>query len=215
MRVAVLGGFRVERAGLERPLGGWQRRTAKSLTKLLAAHPQHRLHRDQILEFLWPNAEVESALNGFGKALHAARRAFEPDLLPRESSAYLRLTESMVALDTTSVTVDADEFQRSAETALGKGDITAYRSALAGYGGELLPEDRYEDWCADRRDFLAGLHLRLLFELAEVLTHGRVCDVTKARRIVHLHAATALPTGIARTSEWHRREGYLPARRTR
>jgi DNA-binding SARP family transcriptional activator len=167
--VEVLGGFRVERAGVAQPIAGWQRRTAKTLTKLLATHPRHTLHREQILEILWPTVDVESARNSFGKALHAARRAFEPELLPRESSAYLRLTDSMVALDTENVAIDADQFQHSAETALDRGDVAAYESALAAYGGELLPEDRYEDWCTERRDFLAGLHRRLLFELAETL----------------------------------------------
>jgi DNA-binding SARP family transcriptional activator len=168
LRVRLLGGFRVERVGAARPVSGWQRRTAKTLTKLLATYPRHALHRDQILEILWPEADVESALNSFGKALYAARRAVEPELLPRQSSAYLRLTDSMLAL-TDHVAIDADHFQQLAESALGRGDVAAYESALAAYGGELLPEDRYEDWCAERRDFLTGLYLRLLVDLAQAL----------------------------------------------
>jgi hypothetical protein len=75
----------------------------------------------------------------------------------------------MLALNIDHVVIDADDFQRLAESALGRGDVAAYESALAAYGGELLPEDRYEDWCAERRDFLAGLKHRLLLELAEAL----------------------------------------------
>jgi DNA-binding SARP family transcriptional activator len=167
LRVELLGGFRVERVGAARPVSAWQRRTAKTLTKLLAVHPRHRLHREQILEILWPEVDLESALNSFGKALHAARRALEPALLPRESSAYLRLTDSMVALDTEHIWVDADHFQRLAESAIRQGHVAGYESALAAYGGELLPEDRYEDWCAERREDLAGLHIQLLLGLAE------------------------------------------------
>jgi DNA-binding SARP family transcriptional activator len=169
LRVELLGGFRVERVGVVRPASDWQRRTAKTLTKLLATSPRHTLHREQIMDILWPDVEPQSALNSFGKALYAARRALEPELLPRESSAYLRLTDSMVALHTEHVSIDADHFERSAESALRQGDVTAYESALAAYGGELLPEDRYEDWCAERRDFLAELHIRLLVGLAEEL----------------------------------------------
>jgi len=167
LRIELLGGFRVERAGVARPVSGWQRRTAKTLTKLLATHPRHRLHREQALEILWPDVELESALNSFGKALHAARRALEPELLPRESSAYLPLTDSMVALDTQRVWIDADHFERVAESALRQRDVAGYERALAAYGGELLPEDRYEDWCAERRDHLAALHIQLLLALAE------------------------------------------------
>lgn len=159
----------MERADLQRPVGGWQRRSAKALTKLLATYPRHALHREQVVEILWPGVDLASALNSFGKALYAARRAFQPDLLPRQSSSYLCLTDSMVALNTDCVTIDADRFQELAETALKKGDIESYEVALAAYGGELLPEDRYEDWCAERRDFFAGLRTRLLVELAEAL----------------------------------------------
>jgi DNA-binding SARP family transcriptional activator len=167
LRIELLGGFRVERAGVARPVSGWQRRTAKTLTKLLATHPRHRLHREQVLEILWPDVELESALNSFGKTLHAARRALEPELLPRESSGYLPLTDSMVVLDTERVWIDADHFERLAEGALRRGDIASYQCALAAYGGELLPEDRYEDWCAERRDHLGALHIQLLLALAE------------------------------------------------
>jgi DNA-binding SARP family transcriptional activator len=169
LQVGLLGGFRVERAGLARPVSGWQRRTAKTLTKLLATYPRHTMHREQVVEILWPDVEVESALNSFGKALHAARRALEPELLPREGSSYLPLTDSMVALDIRHVSIDADRFQELAESALRQPDVRAYEAALAAYGGELLPEDRYEDWCAERRDFLAELHLRVVIGLAEAL----------------------------------------------
>jgi DNA-binding SARP family transcriptional activator len=168
LRVKLLGGFRVERVGAPGlPVCIWQRRSAKRLTKLLATHPRHALHREQILEILWPDVDLESALNSFGKALHAARRAVEPELLARESSAYLTLIDGMLALNTELVDIDADHFQRLAESALRSGDVAAYESALAADGGELLPEDRYEDWCSERRDFLAGLHVRLLLGLAD------------------------------------------------
>jgi DNA-binding SARP family transcriptional activator len=168
LRVKLLGGFRVERVdvpGLAVCI--WQRRSAKRLTKLLATHPRHALHREQILEILWPDVDPESALNSFGKALHAARRAVEPELPARETSAYFTLIDGMLALNTEFVDIDADHFQRLAESALRSGDVAAYESALAADGGELLPEDRYEDWCSERRDFLAGLHIRLLLGLAD------------------------------------------------
>jgi DNA-binding SARP family transcriptional activator len=169
LRVTLLGGFRVDRAGTGRPVSGWQRRTAKTLTKLLATVPGHALHREQILEILWPDVDLESALNSFAKALYAARRAFEPRLLPRETSTYLRLTDAVLALDTEHVVIDADAFQDLAQSALRQRSISAYEAALAAYAGELLPEDRYEDWSAERRTTLAGLHVRLLLRLAETL----------------------------------------------
>jgi DNA-binding SARP family transcriptional activator len=182
LRLHLLGGFRAERVGVDWPVSGWRRRTAKALTKLLATCPDHRLHREQILDILWPRVEFESALNSFGKALHAARRALEPELLPRESSSYLRMTDSMVALETEHVWIDVDHFEQVAESALRQGEVAAYESALAAYRGELLPEDRYEDWCAERRDYVAELHIRVLLGLADTLA-GRGSHSAAAARL--------------------------------
>ena len=174
LHIHLLGGFRAERADFDRPVSDWKRQSAKTLTKLLAAHPRHALHREEILEILWPGLDLEPALNSFGKALHAARRALEPELLPRSSSRYLRLSDSMLSLDPEWVVIDSDRFQGLAEEALRSKEVDAYERALHAYGGDLLPEDRYEDWCAERRDLLAELQLRLLLGLAEVLEAGGV-----------------------------------------
>jgi DNA-binding SARP family transcriptional activator len=150
------------------------------LTKLLATHPGHALHRDQVLDILWRDVPVESAVNSFAKALHAARRAFEPDLQPRESSAYIQLKDGIVLLDTDHVVIDADQFEQLADSALRLGSVSAYETALAAYRGDLLPEDRYADWSAERRNFLAELRTRLLIGLADALekrgAHSQAVD---------------------------------------
>jgi DNA-binding SARP family transcriptional activator len=166
LSIGLLGGFQVERAGAALAVSGWQRRSAKTLTKLMATSPGHTLHREQILDILWPEADVESALNSFGKALHAARHAFEPGLPRRMDSAYLLLKDAVLALSTEHVTIDADRFEQLAENALRTHDIAAYESALGAYAGELLPEDRYADWCAGRRHSLRELRVRVLLGLA-------------------------------------------------
>jgi DNA-binding SARP family transcriptional activator len=169
VQVRLLGGFRVERTNGASEVSDWQRRSAKTLTKLLAAHTGHALHREQILDTLWPGIAVESALNSFGKALHAARHALEPELPRREDSAYLQLMDGMLVMNSERVMVDTDRFEQLAEAALRRGNINDYEAALAAYSGELLPEDRYESWCTERRNSLAELHVRLLLALAEAL----------------------------------------------
>lgn len=169
VRVRLLGGFHVGRTDSAQEVSDWQRRSAKTLMKLLASDTGHALHRERILDILWPGVVVESALNSFGKALHAARHALEPELPRREDSAYLRQVDGMLVLNSEHVVVDTDRFEQLAEAALRRGDITAYEAALAAYSGELLPEDLYESWCAERRNSLAELHVRLLLGAAEAL----------------------------------------------
>ena len=171
LRLTLLGGFSVERADVGQAVSDWPRRSAKTLIKLLAVQEGHALHREQLIDVLWPKVEAESALNSFGKALHVARRALEPKLPRRQDSAYLRLADGMVVLNTEHVAVDTDEFEQLADEALRRREIAAYEAAFAAYGGELLPEDRYESWCSERRSALAELHIRLLLGMAEALEH--------------------------------------------
>jgi DNA-binding SARP family transcriptional activator len=214
LEVSVLGGFRVERGDAGGPVSDWQRRSAKTLTKLLATCPEHALHREQIVELLWPGVEMDSALNSLGKALHAVRHAIEPDLPPRGASAYVRTRDSMVSLAVEHVQIDADHFQGLAEQALLADDVAACEGALAAYSGELLPEDRYADWCADRRGFLAELRVRLLLELAEAyeargsldLAADRLREALREdpareavhRRLMRLYAQMGMPDQVVR-----------------
>ncbi len=62
----------------------------------------------------------------------------------------------------TETMVDVVEFEALARRALADADITTARAALAVYGGELLPDDRYEDWAEERREQLRLHHLDLL-----------------------------------------------------
>jgi DNA-binding SARP family transcriptional activator len=176
----------------------WRRRSAKTLTKILAAHPKHSLHREQILDVLWPGADTESARNSLGKALYAARRALEPQLPRRQNSTFLRLEDAMLVLDTEHVTVDADRFEQLAQEALRRQEVSALESTLAVYRGDLLPEDLYADWCAERRNHLAELHVRVLLALADELEQrgafnesaGRLREVLQkdpTREEVHRH----------------------------
>ena len=176
LHVRLLGGFRVERSDVGQAVSDWPRRSAKTLIKLLAVQPGHALHREQVIDVLWPKVDAESALNSLGKALHVARRALQPGLPRRQDSAYLRLADGMLILSTEHAVVDTDEFEQLAEDALRRGEISAYEAAFAAYGGELLPEDRYESWCSERRTALAELHIRLLLGMAETLERRGSCS---------------------------------------
>lgn len=170
LKIYLLGGFHVEQNGRVIRDDAWgQRRLARTLVKLLAVERTHSLHRDQILEFLWPDVGLDSALNGFSKALHAARRALEPDLMPRATSKYLRLNDDILSFNRENVWVDIDHFEALAEHAARDGDIHSYEAAYHAYTGELLPEDRYEDWAEERRTALRDTRGRLLVLLADAL----------------------------------------------
>src|SRR3712207_5560098 len=72
--IRLLGGFAILRHGVPLP-GPWRTEKARALVKLLALAPGHALHRDQVLEWLWPEQDPAAAANNLYFALHAARRA--------------------------------------------------------------------------------------------------------------------------------------------
>lgn len=167
LRLHLFGGFRVTRDGGSPLAERWPRPSARALVKLLAVSPGHSLHREQAMEICWPDADPQAALGSLRVALHAARRAIEPELAPRSSSSYLTGEGTLLRLDPGTVVIDADEAESLATHALTEGGTARLAAALAAFTGELLPEDRYAAWAEARRTQLAGLHDRVRLALAE------------------------------------------------
>jgi DNA-binding SARP family transcriptional activator len=169
LEISLLGGFSVRVGSRVVADADWRLRKAKHLVKLLALAAGHRLQREQVMELLWPEQDAEAAANNLHKAIYTARRALQPDLRPSWPSAYVRLEWNRVILEgPAGLRVDVDEFERAASLAQHSGTSSDCVSALELYAGELLPEDRYEDWAVERRDALERGYLGLLMQLAEL-----------------------------------------------
>ncbi|MEV5603967.1 AAA family ATPase [Streptomyces sp. NPDC052299] len=166
VRIRLFGGFRVTRDGGPALAERWPRQTAQSLVKLLAVVPGHRLHREQVIDVCWPDTDPQAAQGSLRVALHAARRALEPELASRATSSYLASEGGLLYLDPVRVRIDADRAEERAHTALATGGVAELRQALDRFSGEFLPEDRYADWAEGRRSQLAELKERLLLALA-------------------------------------------------
>jgi nucleoside-diphosphate-sugar epimerase len=91
-------------------------------------------------------------------------------------------------------------------------------AAIARAGGTRLPRGhiplaaaRAAALAADRLPANLRRTAPLTRSRLDFLTHSRVYDVTKARRLLDFAAATDLSTGAARAMTWYRDRGYLPA----
>ena len=162
-RAWLLGGFRVSVGSRAIAQDAWHLKKAAVLVKLLALAPGHRLHREQAMDILWPNAGRKAASNSLRSTLHAARKVLDPAM----GSLYLASEdESLVLCPAGGLWVDVDAFEQAVATARRSQDPAAYRAALELYPGELLPDDRYEDWAESRRRELRRVFLSVLIELA-------------------------------------------------
>ena len=153
--ITLLGGFAASVDGEPVPEKAWRLKKARELVKLLALAPDHRLHREQVMDVLWRDRGPAAAANNLHQAVHVARRALDPEAIELREEVLLLVAD-----------VDVDRLQLAAADARRAGTASAYRAALAVYGGELLPENRYDDWAIGRRDELADLCAELTEELA-------------------------------------------------
>ncbi|HWQ15617.1 MAG TPA: BTAD domain-containing putative transcriptional regulator, partial [Roseiflexaceae bacterium] len=184
--IELLGGFRIRIGDEVIAAEIWRRRKVRSLIKLLALAHGYRLHREQLMDLLWPDADPQAALNSLHQALYLARRILEPGGSAR--GRYLLLQHESVTLAPPElVWVDVTAFEAAAAQARQRQDPAAYRAALALYSGELLPEDRYEEWASARREALHQEYLALLRELTRLAEAG----ADYALAIETLHKALA------------------------
>src|SRR5436190_7881709 len=144
MQVRLLGRFAVAVEGREIALQEWGSHKAQQLVKLLALAPEHRLARDQIIDALWPESDPEAVANTFYQTIYYARRTLDPN-----RRGFLTTRQGIVALQHPGgVAVDLHAFQAAAARARRAADPLLLAEAVALYAGELLPDDRYEDWSA-------------------------------------------------------------------
>ena len=117
------------------------------------------------MDLMWPDLGLRAASNNLRQTLHFARKTLHPD--PQISSHYLSVSgEQLLMCPQGRIWVDVDAFEEAANIARGSKVPAAYRAALELYSGELLPEDRYEEWAESRREDLRQRFLSLLVELA-------------------------------------------------
>ncbi|HLW02398.1 MAG TPA: tetratricopeptide repeat protein [Ktedonobacterales bacterium] len=169
LQITLLGGFHAQIGHRFIMEQAWRLRKAKSLVKLLALAPGHRLHREHIIDLLWPELEPAAALNNLHRVVHTIRQVLEPARGPTQPSAYLRLQDDVFALvSPSSLWIDVERFETGQRVARGAQDPAVYQAVLALYTGDLLPEDRYEEWASSKRDQLRQGYLALLTGLAHL-----------------------------------------------
>jgi DNA-binding SARP family transcriptional activator len=197
LEVITLGRFALRRYEEQVSGGNWKRRKVCELFKLLISAEQHRLHREQVQEILWPASASEQATSSFGKTLYLLRRALEPALATGRgaSSTYVVLDHDSLVLLPDHMQIDADLFEawaRQLQARLRNHTpeehderersllLDEFDHALDLYGGDYLPDDLYEDWAQRRRERLRRLHAWLLEQAAELaIANGmgtRACD---------------------------------------
>jgi len=166
LRIYLLGGFRVSLGDQEIPASRWRSTKARDLIKLLALTQDQRLHRDQLMELLWPELEPKAAANNLYQVLFTARRILEPTGTHR---FLLLQDENLFLCPGETVWVDVEAFRATINKAQGSYHPADYQAALDLYPGDLLPEDLYKDWADAPRESLRLEHQSHMLAYAQLL----------------------------------------------
>ena len=171
--VRTLGPFAVWRDNILVTDSEWHREKARRLFQLLLTQRGQWLHREQIVEQLWPDLTPEAASRDFRVALNALNRALEPGRARTVPAFFASRRGDLYGLNPAAqIRLDADEFQRLADD----DDEEMLRLALSLYEDDYLPECLYEDWSAPQRQRLRDLYLVTAERLARRLLRKKAWD---------------------------------------
>ncbi|MFN8194666.1 MAG: BTAD domain-containing putative transcriptional regulator [Nocardioidaceae bacterium] len=185
VRIRTLGGFGVDRGGRQVPLAAWQSKKARDLLKILVARRGTAVHREELMEALWPGEPASRTSNRLSVALSTLRGVL--DVPGRPVDAPVVVTDRVsVRLDLSRVDVDVELFLADAERGLrlaGAADPGAREllaRAEAAYLGDVLPEDAYDE------------------ELSRLREQARASFVAVARALARIEDAAGRPDAAAR-----------------
>lgn len=186
-----LGGFTVLRQGQVVPASAWQSRKARDLLKVLVCRRGRPIHREQLLELLWPGEDPRRTTNRLSVALSTVRAVLDPDHR-HPADHYVRAGGDAISL----LRVDIDVERMLARAASGLAKLRAGSGSSAGaradleaaelaYAGDLFEDDPYSDWAVDLREKARLAYLEVVRALAELAAVDGAADA-RARYLLRI-----------------------------
>lgn len=179
--VRCFGAFEIARDGHRIPPEAFKRRKAVQLLKFLLLQRGAPVHRDRLVELLWPDAEPRAATNRLHGVVTALRSAIEATRGPRASAfvlcgddRYCFNIDSPHRVDLYDFVDLADAARRAQRSGQDEHAVELLDQALRLYRGDLFVEDiesaeddpfesrrlRLRHTCLDAARMLTDLHLR-------------------------------------------------------
>ena len=185
LQIFTLGRFYLAFAGQQIPTAKWKRKQAATLLKYLVAHLGRPVHREVLMEFLWPDDDQRRTWNRLKVIIHSLRQELRAAGL---SEDVIETTNESYALRREAVWVDSSVFELS--VAEGKAlqyqeqwgsALHRYKHARHLYKGDYLEEDVYADWCMVQREQLREIFLSLLAGMADC--YGELDHYSEAAQV--------------------------------
>lgn len=194
--VLCLGAFAVSRGGQPISAGAFTRSKALQLLKLLVMKAGSPVHRDVLIEHMWPEAPPHLGANRLYGVVHDLRAAIECRRPGREWQ-YIRNRDDFYYLNMSApIEIDVIRFRSLIAQAAAAGPddcdlaIACLERAIALYRGDLFDDDLAGTWCEAEREELKASFVKALDRLAQLyLDRSRTADALDCLR----RAACAQP----------------------
>jgi DNA-binding SARP family transcriptional activator len=185
--IRCFGGFRMELGGEPVDTASVRAR-ARTALRLLAMQAGTAVHREVLIEALWPDLTPVAATRNLQVTISALRGLLEPDCERGKSNLLVRTGDAYgIALppdgyaDTQAFTAAVRRWHHVRPSGDGPAEVEALRAALAAYGGELLPEDGPAEWVVEARERYHRQATQVASALAAAeLAQGNVAEAIAA-----------------------------------
>jgi DNA-binding SARP family transcriptional activator len=171
LQVFTLGKFGLAAGGSRVAVEKWKRRQAVTLLKYLVTQLDRPVHRERLLECLWPDVDEERAWGRLKVTMYYLRAQLRA---AGSGQDVIRTVGDAYQLRRDAVWVDAEQFEKlvaegRALESNGRGDeaLRCYDEAQFLYRGDYLEQDVFADWCAEERERLREIHMEMLTRKAE------------------------------------------------
>ncbi len=207
LRVFALGQFGLVVGDQSVGIARWARKQALTLLRHLVTARGHPVHRERLIESLWPDATERQGRERFKVTVYFLRRQLRRANMAEE---VIGTSGETYWLRRERVWVDADVFEarvnegRTLDSERRLDDAArCYGEARKLYNGDYFAEYPYEDWCAEERERLREIYLDMLGWMAE--TSAAQGEYAKAVQVCR----EALVREPCRESQHRALMGYL------
>ena len=156
--IRCFGAFTVELDGQPLDCGSVKPR-ARTTLRLLAMHGGRTVHRDTLIDALWPDHDSASGTRNLQVAVSSLRQLLNPggtrggpSVLCRDGDGYCLSLPSGSSADVAEFDAHLCEARRALAAADPDGSAAALEAAIGLYTGDLLPEDGAAEWVVKERD---------------------------------------------------------------
>lgn len=192
LQIFTLGPVAIAVGGRSLAVKKWHRKQALTLLKYLVAHLGHAVHREALIECLWPEVDESQGRGRLKVTVYFLRRQLR---LANMSEGTVETVGEAYVLRHDKIWLDSQAF----ETLIAEGSklqsqhrwdraLRCYEKARRLYRGDYMEEDVFADWCAAERERLHELLLETLARMSDChAERGHYAEAAQVCRTALVH----------------------------